>query len=128
MAEAVQRDGVESVAIELPERLLSPAAYGEAHIVDPVRGRIRRCSPNGIAAAQRAMAARPDSTAQLASISVPTLVLAGGDDALIPVEAVRALSAGIHDSVFTVFEGAGHLINLEDPHVFSAHVQEFLCA
>ena len=78
MADLVEREqSVEPIIEPMVARLLSPDAQAEAHIVDPVRGRIRRCTPAGIAFAQRAIASRPDNTSLLSSINVPTLVIAG---------------------------------------------------
>jgi len=76
MAGLALRDGVET-AVPMVNRLLGPRARGEPHIADPVVGRIRRCRPVGIAACQSAMASRPDSTALLASVEVPALVIHG---------------------------------------------------
>ena len=102
------------------ERLLSPRARGEFHVSDPVRGRVRRCSPEGMAACQEAMASRPDSTPQLASITVPTLVVAGEEDGVVPVEEMRAMAAAIPGARFEVVAGAGHLVNLEQPETVNA--------
>ncbi len=126
MADRVEREGsVESIVEPMVERLLGPDARVEAHIVDPVRGRIRRCSPAGIAFAQRAMAARPDSTPLLASIDVPTLVIAGTQDAIIPHTEVRAMSGSISGSRLVELE-CGHLSNLEEPRAFNAALGGFL--
>ncbi len=126
MAAQVERDrSVESIVEPMVARLLGPQARVEAHIVDPVRGRIRRCSPAGIAFAQRAMAARPDSTELLASIDVPTLVVAGTQDAIIPRAEVRAMSDKITGSRLVEL-GCGHLCNLEEPRAFNAALGEFL--
>jgi pimeloyl-ACP methyl ester carboxylesterase len=107
--------------------MLSPGAHDEAHIVDPVRGRIRRCSPAGIAFAQRAMAARPDSTALLASIDVPALVIAGSRDAIIPTQEVRAMADGITDARYRELE-CGHLSNLERSRAVNQELATFLTA
>jgi pimeloyl-ACP methyl ester carboxylesterase len=128
MAEQVEREqSVESIVEPMVSRLLSPSAQEEAHIVDPVRGRIRRCSPAGIAFAQRAMAARPDSTALLASIDVPTLVIAGSRDALIPTPEVRAMADGIPGARYRELE-SGHLSNLELPRAVNKELAELLAA
>jgi pimeloyl-ACP methyl ester carboxylesterase len=59
MADLVEREqSVEPIIEPMVGRLLSADAQAEAHIVDPVRGRIRRCTPAGIAFAQRAIASR----------------------------------------------------------------------
>ncbi len=62
IAARVEREhSVESIVEPMLDRLLGPGARNEVHIADPVRGRIRRCTPEGIVFAQRAMAARRDS-------------------------------------------------------------------
>ena len=126
MAERVEREqSVESVVEPMVARLLSPGAMAEAHILEPVRGRIRRCTPAGIAFAQRAMAARPDSTGLLASISVPALVIAGTQDAIVGVPEVRAIAGGIPGARYAELD-CGHLSNLELPRAFNRQVAEFL--
>jgi pimeloyl-ACP methyl ester carboxylesterase len=126
MAERVEREqSVESVVEPMVARLLSPHAQMEAHIVDPVRGRIRRCTPAGIAFAQRAMAARLDSTELLASINVPTLVIAGTQDAIIRTPEVLAIADQIPEARFVELD-CGHLSNLEQPRVVSDHLESFL--
>jgi len=119
MVERVERDqSVESIVEPMIGRLLGPAAREEVHIADPVRGRIRRCSPAGIAFAQRAMAARRDATQLLGSINVPTLVIAGTEDAVIRAPEVRAMS-GLIPGARLVELDCGHLSNLEEPRAFS---------
>lgn len=126
MAERVQRErSVESIIEPMIERLLGPGALGEAHIADPVRGRMRRCSPDAIAFAQRAMAARPDSSALLGSIDVPTLVVAGTQDALIATAEVRAMAGAISGARLVELE-CGHLANLELPRAFNDALGAFL--
>jgi pimeloyl-ACP methyl ester carboxylesterase len=126
MADRVERDGsVEAIIEPMLDRLLGPAARHEAHIVDPVRGRMRRCSPAGVAFAQRAMAARPDSTDVLGAVAVPTLVIAGTEDALIPVAEVRAMSGAI-SGAHRVELDCGHLANLEEPRAFNEALGSFL--
>jgi pimeloyl-ACP methyl ester carboxylesterase len=126
MAETVERDqSVESIVEPMVARLLSRRAQAEAHVVDPVRGRIRRCTPAGIAYAQRAMAARPDSTGLLASINVPTLVIAGTQDAIIPAPEGRAMAGRIPGARYAELD-CGHLSNLEIPRAFNRQLADFL--
>jgi pimeloyl-ACP methyl ester carboxylesterase len=126
MAERVEQEqSVESIVEPMVERLLAPAAREEVHIADPVRGRIRRCSPAGIAYAQRAMASRRDSIDLLQSINVPTLVIAGTQDAIIPVMEVRAMT-GLIPGARLVELDSGHLSNLEDQRAFNAALGSLL--
>ncbi|MFI5284731.1 MAG: alpha/beta fold hydrolase [Candidatus Dormibacteria bacterium] len=126
MADQVEREGsVESIVEPMVARLLSPTAQAEAHIVDPVRGRIRRCTPAGIAFAQRAMAVRPDSSALLASINVPTLVIAGTQDAIIPISEVQAMADSIPQARCVALD-SGHMSNLELPRAVNEQLAGFL--
>jgi pimeloyl-ACP methyl ester carboxylesterase len=128
MADRVEREhSVESIVEPMVARMLSSEAQDEAHIVDPVRGRIRRCTPAGVAFAQRAMAARPDSHDVLASINVPALVIAGTQDAIIPTREVRAMADGIPGARYAEIE-CGHLSNLERPRTVNRQLAGFLGA
>ena len=80
----------------------------------------------GVVGALEAMLARPDSTGDLAGISVPTIVIAGADDALIRPSTARALHAAIPGSRLELLAGAGHLCNLERAAAFTQVLGEFL--
>ena len=69
---------------------------------------------------------RPDSTPQLASITVPTLVLSGEEDVIISVDDARALATGIAGATLSVLPASGHLANLETPDAFNAEVLTWL--
>jgi pimeloyl-ACP methyl ester carboxylesterase len=120
-------DSVESIVEPNIERLLGEHGRREVHVTDPVRGRIRRCTPAGVAHGARAMAARPDSTPMLATISMPTLVIAGAHDEVIPREDIEAMAAAIHGARLVTLPG-GHLGNLEDPPAFTEELRRFLDA
>ena len=126
MADQVEREqSVEAIVEPMVARLLSPGAQAEAHIVDPVRGRIRRCTPAGIVFAQRAIASRPDSSGLLASINVPTLVIAGSQDAIIPTSEVLAIADAIPRARYAELD-CGHLSNLELPREVNEQLATFL--
>ncbi len=126
MADLVEREqSVEPIVEHMVARLLSPVAQAEAHIADPVRGRIRRCSPAGIAFAQRAIATRPDSIALLSSINVPALVISGTQDAIVGPGEVRAIADGISGAQYAELD-CGHLSNLELPRPVSDLLAAFL--
>jgi len=87
---------------------------------------IETASAEGIDAAIHAMMRRPDSTPMLREISVPTLVIAGEEDAIIPVSDAEALDREISRSRLVVLPGAGHLSSLEQPDAFNAVLGRFL--
>jgi 3-oxoadipate enol-lactonase len=126
MAEQVRSDGTEAIVETMTERLLCPRCRVEVHIADPVRGRIRRCSTDGVIAAIEAIVGRPDSTPMLRDIHVPTLVVCGTADVIVPIEESRAMADAIPGSRLQELEGTAHLGNLEQPMAFSALLGDFL--
>lgn len=126
LAETVEREGsVESIVEPNVQRLLGEHGRHEVHVTDPMRGRIRRCTPAGVAHCARAMAARPDSTGMLAGIAIPALVIVGSADEVIPRADIEELAAAIPAARAEVMP-SGHLTNLEDPPSFTEQLRRFL--
>lgn len=71
---------------------------------------------------------RPDSTPTLATISVPTLVLVGEEDALTPVKDSRAMADAIPGAKLEVIPAAGHLSNIERPAAFTRVLRDFVAS
>jgi 3-oxoadipate enol-lactonase len=90
---------------------------------------IRRLMDNpaaGFIGGLEAMKHRPDATDELATISVPTLVVVGEDDTLSPPDVAREMQERITGSTLAVLPRAGHLSNLEAAEEFNAAVIHFL--
>ena len=67
------------------------------------------------------MAERPDSTPDLATIDVPTLVITSDGDRTDPARGHRRRwPARIPGAELVTIEGVGHLSNLEAPDAFDA--------
>jgi pimeloyl-ACP methyl ester carboxylesterase len=126
-AEKAEREGARAIADDMIPLLLGRSTVeGRPQIVRRVRAMIEANSPEAIAAAQRGMAERRDSTDVLAGVDFPTLILVGSEDTLTPVAEAEAMRARIRGSRAQVIEGAGHLSNLEQPARFNSFVIEFL--
>jgi pimeloyl-ACP methyl ester carboxylesterase len=82
----------------------------------------------GVVGALEAMMARPDSTATLATIDVPTLVVVGDEDALTPPKLSHAMHQAIAGSRLELIPGAGHVSSFEQPEVFNRLLRAFLAA
>ena len=95
-------------------------------IVNEVHRMISSAPVDGVIGALQAMIDRPDSNETLETIDVPVLVVAGDEDAIIPIEEVRSMQAATRGSSLEVIAGAGHLSNLERPAAFNHVVSEFL--
>lgn len=67
-----------------------------------------------------------DARARLNRITMPTLVLVGKEDILIPVKLCEELAATIPKAKFVVLEGGGHGFNIEIRDKFNQAVMEFL--
>ncbi len=89
---------------------------------------MRGASVDGVSDALDAMRTRADSTATLATITVPTLIICGAEDALTPVKESEAMHLAIPDSQLGVIPGAGHASNIEHPAAFNALLSGFLAA
>jgi len=59
-------------------------------------------------------------------IDVPTLLIGGSHDKVIPPAHMRAMARTIPGAELTVLEGAGHVLNLEQPDAFNRAVRQFL--
>ena len=71
---------------------------------------------------------RPDSTATLATIDCPTLVLCGDEDELCPVALHREMATAIEGSKLRIINECGHLSTLEQPAAVTAALHEWLCS
>lgn len=128
-AEKALREGSAAIADETTPKLLGDTTLNNnAELVQLVHTIQASNSPVGIAAAQRGMAARPDSTDLLATIDMPTLVIVGSEDKLTPPAEAEVIHQGIGKSKLLVIENSGHLSNLETPEEFNTALAEFLAS
>jgi 3-oxoadipate enol-lactonase len=102
--------------VESPPPLLS--AHADDGLWRRVRDVIASQPAASIAAAALGMAERPDSTPDLATIDVPTLVVTSDGDTLIPASATAPMADQIPGAELAVIDGAGHLSNLEAEGAF----------
>jgi pimeloyl-ACP methyl ester carboxylesterase len=127
MLNVVESRGAGGVADEMMPKLLGRTTQSSRpEVAATVRGLIESNTTAGIARAIKRLRDRPDSTPQLASISVPTLVLTGEEDVIISLDDSRALSTGIAGATLSVLPASGHLASLETPDAFNAAVLAWL--
>ncbi len=125
-AQTALEKGLTWVADDMVPKLLRPQPDPAA--VAEVRGLIAGGTPAGVAAAQRGMARRPDSTPTLATIACPTLVVVGEQDGLTPPAESEKLAAAVKGARLVKIPKAGHLANIENPDAFNEAVSEFFGA
>jgi pimeloyl-ACP methyl ester carboxylesterase len=66
-----------------------------------------------------------DVLAELASVSIPTLVIAGQRDVMVPAFASEEIAAAIPGAEFEMFE-TGHGLMIEEMDRFNARIRAFL--
>ena len=102
------------------------SADAPAELWERVKEIVRAQPASSIAAASLGMAERPDSTPDLATIDVPTLVITSTGDTLIPPDATTPMGDQIRGGRVEVIERAGHLSNLEAPAEFNRLLRDHL--
>lgn len=117
-------EGLEQLANDLTPKLTAPAPSEE--VVAHIRRMILSTPPEVAAADAIAMRDRGDSTPDLSGITVPTLWLQGGQDALMPPDAVRGAASQIPGCRFETVPNGGHVAPLENPAVANKLITAFL--
>jgi 3-oxoadipate enol-lactonase len=115
LAERLRSEGHRFLVEEPPPLLAEDAPEG---LRERVKAMIADQTPHAIAAAALGMAERPDSVPDLPGIDVPTLVLTGTADRLIPPDVTAGIAGLVPGAELLRIEGAGHLSNLEAPEAF----------
>jgi 3-oxoadipate enol-lactonase len=127
LIELVGSKGPAAVAEEMIPKLLGETTRRtRPDLVDRIRALATSSSAEAIAGALRALMTRPDSTPQLSSIHVPTLIVVGEEDTVTPRAAAEDMQRGIAGSQLVAIPAAGHLTNLEQPAAFDGAVAQFL--
>ena len=138
-AEAIERrrqlislartEGATAVAnAQIPSLVGRTTREKQPDTYDAVHRMVAQTSVDGIVGGLEAMMLRVDSTATLATIDVPTLIVVGEEDVPTPVAEARAMHERIAASRLEVIAGAGHLSNIERPAAFNHVLTEFLVA
>ena len=127
MIHAVERGGAEAIVDRMIPKLFAESSLvAMPQVVEHVRTMIASSPPKGVIGALRAMKDRDDNTDLLPEIDVPTLVIAGREDALISPRRSKALADAIPGALYTLIPEAGHLTPMEQPIQTSRVVAEFL--
>jgi 3-oxoadipate enol-lactonase len=122
LAGRLEQEG--NVLVDEPPPLLSDEASEDVR--RRVKGMIADQPAAAIAAAALGMAERPDSVPDLPGIDVPTLVITGTADTLIPPDVTAGIADGVPGAELVRIEGAGHLSNLEAPASFDTALDALL--
>lgn len=129
LIEVARTEGPTAVAnLQIPSLVGKTTRERQPDTYDAVHRLMAQAHTEGIVGAIEAMMQRPDSTATLATIDVPTLIIVGEEDVPTPVKESRAMHQAIAGSRLEIVAQAGHLCNMERPAAFNHLLTEFLVA
>jgi pimeloyl-ACP methyl ester carboxylesterase len=96
-------------------------------VVSTVRRWVLGQDPRAVAWAQRAMATRPDSHADLQAFSGPALVVVGEEDTLSPLPAAQSMFAALGQGAkLGTIPAVGHLSAVENPSAVAGAIGSWL--
>ena len=122
----IEAEGLEAVADAAMQRWFSePFRAAQAATVARFRRRVTSTSPVGYIGCCHAIMA-VDTTARLATLALPALVIAGSADQGTPVAMSETMAQAIPGARLTVLQGAAHLSAIEQPAAFEAAVRDLL--
>ena len=113
------------IAAQMP-KLLTPKHLQDPALAGVIESMALAVGKEGFKRQQQAIIRRIDSRPHLKDIRCPTLVVAGRDDQLMPVELLQELADGIAGARLTVIEDCGHMAALEQPARVLAALVEWL--
>ncbi len=121
----VRREGMQAVVPGILERWLTPAFHATSpETVEATRRVLESAPVEGYVAGCEAVR-DTDLRAELAGVSVPTLVVMGASDPVTPPADGRFLAGSIPGARYLELSGA-HLFNVESPAKFAAEALGFL--
>lgn len=121
MIEEVRRKGIKAVA-----ETMAPALTCQASLVEVLRKMIMPMNPKGVVSSLKGMAERPNAQEWLSTITVPTVVIAGTEDKIIPLERPKIMVQLLGRAWLAEVNGAGHVPMMEQPEAVSQALLQLL--
>ncbi|MEA2722810.1 MAG: hypothetical protein QOH59_581 [Gemmatimonadales bacterium] len=127
-AATARERGAGAIADSMLSKMLAPATLSRRpDVAERVRALMARTPVAGLVGALAAMRDRDESESLLPTLAgVPTLVVVGEGDTLIPPDQAKAMAAAIPGARLAVIPGAGHLPPVEQPEATTASLRQFL--
>jgi pimeloyl-ACP methyl ester carboxylesterase len=123
---ALAESDLNAVVAALLPKQMTAEHLKNAELTDTIGAMALAVGRDAFARQQRANIGRIDSRPFLADIHCPTLVVAGRDDAIMPLEVLRELADGIPGARLAIIEECGHMAPLENPEELAALLREWL--
>lgn len=126
-AETARTSGIGPVVEGMvPHLLAAERAKSDPELVEKVRSILMETSLEGMLGDLAGLKTRPDSRPLLSEMRIPTLVVHGAEDQIVPLAEAQEMAGAIPTARLEVIPSAGHLLNLEQPEAFNACLREFI--
>ena len=118
--------GMRPMAEDWARGMVHPARLTDAPLMESIHAMISRSTPQIFEAQIHALLNRPDRTALLGDIAVPTLVLCGHDDAWSPPARHEEMARRIRGSRLVDVPDCGHMCTMERPEAVGRALLQWL--
>jgi 3-oxoadipate enol-lactonase len=127
MIESVRKGGAKAAADAMEPKMVSgETPKNRPEVARKLREIMEACPAKTIEHALVALRDRPDYRDTLASISVPTQIIVGQDDAITPPAMSLAMNKEIRHSKLCVVSNAGHMSPMENPQEVNEAIKGFV--
>lgn len=117
----IQMKGVEFLAEFMSSKLVADPIFApDLHEL------ILNMDPVGAIGALKAMIRRDDSSSLFRKLNIPIMVIAGSDDALIPIESSRLMQVVNPNCAYLELKKVGHMPMLESPVKTAQAINQFI--
>ncbi len=123
----IKQSGIETFTNEFLKQIFFENTYEHnSEVIEFVKNIICSNSTLAICGTILALASRTDTTHVLQSINVPTCIIVGEFDKLIPIETAQFMRQNIHGAELWFIKNAGHMSNLENSQEFNEKLISFI--
>jgi pimeloyl-ACP methyl ester carboxylesterase len=126
LRELGRREGMLALGKDWARGMVHPSRLGDAALMDAIHGMIARAPLAQFEAQTEALLNRPDRTALLGEIRVPTLVLCGREDAWSPLARHEEMARRIAGAHLVAVPECGHMCTMERPAAVTDALRNWL--
>jgi len=119
-------EGIDAIAEAWARPMIGPSNQDDAELLDRILRMVRRMSPQIYGRQTRALLSRPDATGVLPTITCPTLILCGVEDAWSPPDRHQRMARLIPQARLRLIERCGHMCTMERPAEVLAAIEEWM--
>lgn len=123
--------GIRPLAGKVQQLMFGPAFLASAESkpdIERWKAGVSAVDRAGLVKAILGVVDRQPVSAELHSITLPTLIVVGEDDVATPVARSEAIAAGIAGSTLKKVKDSGHSSTVEQPEILADLIEEFLTA